>query len=208
MPIFSRSEGAFTAFTVDRLGNLPHYGLVGHSRIESQVGRVFCEEVRVIEEYRKIMERAGRKKKEIRKVLRDMKKQRRINLDELFGEEHRRAFEEIDCLECANCCSSLGPRISDRDIDRLAKAARMKAGDVTETWLRIDEEGDYVFKEMPCPFLGADNYCLYYESRPDACRRYPYTDRRNVKGYLGTLIKDMDVCPAVALVMERVTGLV
>ncbi|MDC7220843.1 MAG: YkgJ family cysteine cluster protein [Spirochaetales bacterium] len=160
----------------------------------------------MLEEYSKIIERATRRKKEIRKNLRDLKKQRRINLDELFGEEHRKAFEEIDCLKCANCCASLGPRITDRDIDRLARAARMKPGQLTETWLTIDEDGDYVYREMPCPFLGADKYCLYYEARPDACRRYPYTDRRNVKGYLGELIKDMEICPAVALVLERVTG--
>jgi uncharacterized protein len=159
----------------------------------------------VIEEYSKIIERVGKKKAEIRKSLRDMKKQRRLNLDEIFIEEHQKAFQEIDCLKCANCCSALGPRITDRDIDRLAKAARMKSGDVTRTWLKIDEDGDYIYKEIPCPFLGGDNYCLYYDARPDACRRYPYTDRRNVKGYLNELIKDMSICPVVALVLERVT---
>ena len=158
----------------------------------------------MIEEYRIIIERAGRRKKEIRKALRDLKKQRRLNLDEVFTAEHRRAFEEVDCLKCANCCASLGPRITDKDIARLGKAARMKGGDVVEAWLRIDEDGDYVYRDLPCPFLGSDNYCLYYEARPDACRRYPYTDRRNVRGYLGELVKDMDICPVVALVLERV----
>ena len=158
----------------------------------------------MIEEYRIIIERAGKRKKEIRKALRDLKKQRRLNLDEIFTDEHRRAFEEIDCLKCANCCASLGPRITDKDIARLGKASRMKGGDVVESWLRIDEDGDYVYRDLPCPFLGRDNYCLYYEARPDACRRYPYTDRRNVRGYLGELVKDMDICPVVALVLERV----
>ncbi len=159
----------------------------------------------MIEEYRVIIERAGKRKKEIQRALKELKKQRRLNLDGIFAAEHERAFEEIDCLKCANCCSSLGPRITDKDIDRLAKAARMKGGDVVETWLRIDEDGDYVYRELPCPFLGADRYCLYYEARPDACRRYPYTNRRNVKGYTGQLVKDMAVCPAVALVLERIT---
>jgi len=161
----------------------------------------------VIEEYKKILERVEKKKAPIRKALGELKKQRRLNLDDLFAGEHEKAFREIDCLSCANCCSSLGPRITDRDIDRLARAARMKAGDVVRTWLEIDDEGDYVYRNLPCPFLGGDNYCLYYDARPEACRRYPYTDRRNVKGYLGTLVKDMAVCPAVALVMERIAGL-
>lgn len=158
----------------------------------------------MIKDYEIIIERVSKKKKEIQKVLREMKKQRRVNMDEIFTAEHHRAFEEIDCLSCANCCAGLGPLIKDKDIDRLAKACRMKSGQVVENWLRIDEEGDYVFREVPCPFLGADKYCLYYESRPDACRRYPYTDKRNVKGYTGQLVKDMAICPAVALVLERV----
>jgi Fe-S-cluster containining protein len=159
----------------------------------------------MIEEYRAILERGSRKKNDIQKKLRHIKNQRRINLDTLFSEEHEKAFQEIDCLNCANCCSSLGPRITERDIDRLAKTTRMKPGQVTEAWLRIDEEGDYVFKEMPCPLLGGDKYCLYYESRPEACRRYPYTDQRNIKGNMGNLIKDMEICPAVVLVLEQVT---
>ena len=134
-----------------------------------------------------------------------MKKQRRLNLDDLFSREHDKAFQEIDCLKCANCCASLGPLITDKDIGRLAKAARIKPGQVVENYLRIDEEGDYVFKEVPCPFLGSDKYCFYYDVRPDACRRYPYTNKRNIKGYTGQLIKDLAVCPAVVLVLERVT---
>lgn len=160
----------------------------------------------MIEEYRRILERGSRNKREWRKELVKLKKQRRFNLNELFLRAHEEAFNRIDCLRCANCCSRLGPLITDRDIDRLARASRMKPGDLVDTWLRIDEEGDYVYRELPCPFLGGDNYCLYYESRPDSCRRYPYTNRRNIKGHTGTLLKDMDVCPAVVLVLERVIG--
>jgi len=160
----------------------------------------------LIEEYRRILERVHNKKKEIQKNIREMKNQRRLNLDILFEEEHDRAFEYIDCLKCANCCTVLGPRITGRDVYRFARAVRMKPGDVVKTWLQIDEDGDYVFGEIPCPFLDSSNYCIYYEDRPDACRRYPYTNRRNIKGYTAELIKDMAVCPVVALVMERVTG--
>lgn len=159
----------------------------------------------MIEEYVRIIERVKKRKSEIQKKVNDLKKQRRLNLDAIFAQEHDIAIEEIDCLECANCCSSLGPRVTNRDIDRLAGAIRMKPGDVAKKWLRIDEDNDYVFKEMPCPFLGTDKYCLYYESRPDVCRRYPYTNRRNIKGYMGELMNDMTVCPVVALVMERIS---
>jgi Fe-S-cluster containining protein len=48
---------------------------------------------------------------------------------------------------------------------------------LVETYLLLDEEHDYVFRQQPCPFLGVDNYCSIYEVRPKACREYPHTDR-------------------------------
>lgn len=52
----------------------------------------------------------------------------------------------------------------------------MKEGDFIETYLKLDEEGDYVVRSTPCPFLDADNFCSIYEVRPSDCIRFPYTD--------------------------------
>lgn len=124
-------------------------------------------------------------------------------LDGLVHSLHDDVFDEIDCLECANCCKSLGPRITDRDIDKMGKALKMKAADVVEQYLRIDEDGDYVFKEMPCPFLAGDNYCLIYENRPKACREYPHTDRKKFFQIRNLSIKNAETCPAVYEVLKR-----
>jgi Uncharacterised protein family (UPF0153). len=59
-------------------------------------------------------------------------------LDDMVHYLHEEVFEEIDCLECANCCRSLGPRITDKDIERIASATRMKQHEVVSTYLRID----------------------------------------------------------------------
>ena len=91
---------------------------------------------------------------------------------------HDKISQRTDCLLCANCCRSLGPRITDKDVERMAKALRIKTVDIISKYLRIDEDGDMVFQSMPCPFLGNDNYCSIYESRPKACREYPHTDRK------------------------------
>ena len=40
-------------------------------------------------------------------------------------------------------------------------------------FLQVDEDGDKVFKSMPCPFLGGDNLCSIYDVRPKACREFP-----------------------------------
>lgn len=124
-------------------------------------------------------------------------------LDKTVHYLHDEVFDEIDCLECANCCRSLGPRITDRDIEKMAKALRMKSADVVEQYLRIDEDGDYVFKEMPCPFLAGDNYCMIYENRPKACREYPHTDRKKFYQLRHLSIKNAETCPAVYQVLKR-----
>ena len=108
---------------------------------------------------------------------------------------HDTYTEKIDCLQCGNCCKTLGPRITDNDIRKMAKALNMSPSQVLDTYLRIDEDGDYVFKEMPCPFLMPDNYCIIYENRPKACREYPHTDRRKFYQVYKLSIKNAYTCP-------------
>eukprot|EP01136_Pigoraptor_vietnamica_P005075 Opistho-1_new@36234 len=86
---------------------------------------------------------------------------------------HEEAFSKIDCLQCANCCRNYSPRFKTPDIKRIAKLLRMREGDFVETYLRLDEDNDYVVKQSPCPFLDDDNTCKIYDDRPSDCRRYP-----------------------------------
>lgn len=117
---------------------------------------------------------------------------------------HDRISVRTNCLECGNCCRSLGPRITDKDVERLSKSLRIKAVDFIATYLKIDEDGDMVFKSMPCPFLGADNYCAVYESRPKACREYPHTDRKKFYQIYMLSVTNASTCPIVYEVMEEI----
>ncbi len=124
------------------------------------------------------------------------------NLDELFQSAHDKAFKKINCLDCGNCCRSLGPRLNAADIERLAKYLRMKTAGFIDSYLRVDEDGDHVFKEMPCPFLGSDNKCSVYEHRPRACKEYPHTDRKKMDHVLDLTLKNTYVCPAVTDILS------
>lgn len=123
-------------------------------------------------------------------------------MDVIVHELHDHFSDEIDCLSCANCCRSLGPAIYDKDIERMAKALRIKPSAVVDQYLRIDEDGDYVFKTMPCPFLMDDNYCSIYESRPKACREYPHTDRKNFSQIYKLTVKNSSTCPVAFEVLK------
>lgn len=116
---------------------------------------------------------------------------------------HAEAFEKIDCLSCANCCRNYSPRFKTPDIKRISKHLKMRESVFIETYLRIDEDGDYVVKSAPCPFLGSENRCSVYEVRPSDCRRFPYTDEDVLLKRQELTLKNASFCPIVYFVLEK-----
>tara|TARA_B100001115_G_C15792362_1_gene390838 strand:- start:412 stop:903 length:492 start_codon:yes stop_codon:yes gene_type:complete len=141
--------------------------------------------------------KAKQEKKETRKIFLDLKKRKAKILDQEFAVAHDEVFANFDCLNCANCCKTAGPRLLQNDIDRMAKHLRLKPGDFMDQYVKVDEDGDWVMNQLPCPFLGADNYCSIYEVRPKACREYPHTDRNRMHQILNLTEKNASLCPAV-----------
>lgn len=116
---------------------------------------------------------------------------------------HEEAFSKVDCLQCANCCKNYSPRFKTPDIKRISKHLKMRESDFIETYLKVDEEGDYVAKSLPCPFLGADNYCSIYEQRPSDCHRFPYTDEDVIIKRQSLTLKNSSFCPITYYVLEK-----
>jgi Fe-S-cluster containining protein len=116
---------------------------------------------------------------------------------------HDEAFSKINCLECAACCKNYSPRFKTPDIKRISKHLRLKESDFIEKYLRLDEDGDYVVKSKPCPFLGPDNYCSIYEVRPSDCERFPYTDEDVFIKRTHITLKNAEFCPIVRHVLDR-----
>ena len=140
---------------------------------------------------------------ENKKFLHSLKKKDPRNVDDAFHDVHDAVFEEINCLDCANCCKTTSPIFYQTDIDRVAKSVRMKPGDFIDKYLRVDEDKDYVLKSSPCPFLDSENYCRVYEDRPKACREYPHTNRKKMVQIMDLTYKNTLVCPAVAEMVDR-----
>lgn len=115
---------------------------------------------------------------------------------------HETAFEAIDCLTCANCCKNYSPRFKTPDIKRISKHLNLKEGLFIETYLRLDDDGDYVVRSKPCPFLGPDNYCSIYDVRPSDCVRFPYTDEDVMIKRPALTLKNSQFCPIVQHVLE------
>lgn len=139
---------------------------------------------------------ALKKQKEHKKFLDSLKKKPPKNLDYITQESHDIVFNEINCLDCANCCKTTGPLYTEKDIERIAKHLRMKPSDFEARYLRIDEDNDKVLQNLPCFFLNEDNTCSIYDVRPKACREYPHTDRKKVYQINNLTIKNTIICPA------------
>lgn len=142
-------------------------------------------------------------KKENKKFFSRLRKKPPKNLDSLMQELHDEEFACTNCLECANCCKTTGPLFTQKDIERLARHFKMKPGEFIDQYLRLDEDGDYVLQQVPCPFLGADNYCSVYDKRPKACREYPHTDRKDFHKISSITIKNTAICPAAFNIVEK-----
>ncbi len=116
---------------------------------------------------------------------------------------HEEAFSEINCLDCARCCKNYSPRFKQPDIRRISKYLRLSESAFIEKYLRMDEEGDYVVRSKPCPFLQSDNACSIYDVRPGDCARFPYTDEDVLLRKKNITLKNSTFCPAVYFVLEK-----
>lgn len=139
---------------------------------------------------------------ETKKFFAKLKKRQPKNLDYIMQELHEAEFERTDCLKCANCCKTTGPLFTNADIERISKHFRQRPQAFIEQYLRFDEDNDYVLQQVPCAFLGADNYCSIYEVRPKACREFPHTDRKKFHQITNLTLKNVAICPAAFNIVE------
>lgn len=154
---------------------------------------------RVLEE---LPQKAKEKHVENKRFFTKLKKRPPKDLDTTMQALHELEFERTDCLSCANCCKTTGPLFTNTDVERIAKYFRWRPSRFIEQYLRVDEENDYVLKEVPCAFLGADNHCSIYDVRPKACREFPHTDRRKFQQIGDLTLKNVAICPAAFNIVE------
>ncbi len=152
---------------------------------------------------KQLPKRAKDTHKENKKFFEKLKKKPPKHLDVLMEELHEAEFERTDCLTCANCCKTTGPLVTDKDVARISKHLRIKEQKFIETYLRVDEDNDFVMQTLPCPFLGADNYCSIYDVRPKACREFPHTNRKKFQQISNLTLKNVAVCPAAFNIVEE-----
>ncbi len=174
------------------------------SRIRQRYYHLTCQQSAVDYKTDQIHEKGKRNDSANKKLVKQLKVMKDQIVDELLHQAHYEAFEEINCLTCANCCKTTSPVFTEKDIERIAGLLKMRPGNFSSTYLFRDDEGDMVLKSSPCAFLQPDNTCSIYSQRPAACRNYPHTDRKKVRQLLDLTLRNTMICPAVQEIFDSI----
>ena len=115
------------------------------------------------------------------------------------------AEEAIDCKTCANCCRVATAKLTERDVEKLAKFLRIKPGQFLADYATETEDEGWVLRrtEQGCVFLEG-NECTVYKARPATCEDFPHLIR-GPGSFLARLWQMPDratYCPIVYNAME------
>jgi len=134
------------------------------------------------------------------------------NLDAISVSIEKEVWAETDCLSCANCCKSMTPTFTNKDMKRIAAHLNMTVAAFKDKWLMFEKKDkDWVNKKHPCQFLNLkDNKCSIYEVRPESCADFPHLTRKGLHQYIHIFKQNIEYCPAtykmVEKMMERLNG--
>lgn len=151
----------------------------------------------------KFEQKAEKKKGKLIKFLKKLDKVVPEDLQDIVKEIDTSVWEDIDCLECANCCKTMTPTYTPKDIKRIAAHFDITPKNFKKKWLYKDENGDWMNTATPCQFLGSDNKCSIYEIRPADCSGFPHHRKKRFDLYNDTYIGNVPRCPATFELVSR-----
>ena len=125
-----------------------------------------------------------------------------VKVDRIVHQLHRDIVTQIDCTLCGNCCCQLKPELHEKDIAILSQMEEMTPEDYLASYCEKDDFGDISFKTLPCRYLERKK-CSIYESRPEKCKHFPYTDKNGFVSRLLGMLSFYELCPIVFNLMER-----
>lgn len=157
------------------------------------------------QEYADLLVKSRDRHPVIKRQLTHLAKFENKNFDHVVHDYHDEVFAQINCLECSNCCRTLGPRFGPSDIKRVCKVIGEKEKIFTEHSLKLDEdELDYTLRKLPCPFVEDDHSCNIYPDRPRHCEDFPFTTERGMQRKLHRLVTNTLICPGAYLIAEKI----
>ena len=126
-------------------------------------------------------------------------------LDTLKAEADKHAWTHTDCLDCANCCKTMSPTYTKKDVKRISSHLGMTEKAFREKWLYKDRTGDWMNVKQPCQFLDLEtNMCNIYAVRPADCAGFPHHTKRKMVEYMHMYQQNIEYCPATYRLVEYI----
>ena len=142
-------------------------------------------------------------KKRLRHFLTRVEKKAPRNLHFVTLKANELSWAKTECTDCANCCKTMSPTYTQRDIIRISKFLGMTVRGFKEKWLFKDKEGDWLNKSQPCQFLDLKtNLCGIYDVRPGDCAGFPHHGTKKIKDYGHVYKQNVEFCPATYRLVE------
>ena len=154
---------------------------------------------------RSFKQKVTKNAKQLRSFLTKLEKRAPKGLDNLAEYLSPQVWAETDCLSCANCCKSMTPTFTPKDIKRIAAHLEMKPAEFKATWLEYDKKDkDWLNVSRPCQFLNlTSNMCSIYEVRPADCAGFPHLTKKKFVEYVHVHKQNVEYCPATYKLVEK-----
>ncbi|MBK5271307.1 MAG: YkgJ family cysteine cluster protein, partial [Bacteroidia bacterium] len=156
--------------------------------------------------FRSFKQKVRHHKSIYKRFLTKLEKNPPVNLDKLTPVVEKEVWKEVDCLSCANCCKTMTPTYTLKDIKRIAVHLDMSVDAFKKKWLLKERgsEGDWINKSTPCQFLNLkNNKCSIYEVRPVDCSGFPHLSRKRMVDYMHIHKQNIEYCPATYKMVEK-----
>ncbi|HEU5165746.1 MAG TPA: YkgJ family cysteine cluster protein [Chitinophagaceae bacterium] len=132
------------------------------------------------------------------------------NLQNIALKAGGNVWHGIDCLSCANCCKTMTPTYTAKDIKKIASYLQISTAEMKRKWLKKERgTGNWLNKTTPCQFLDLEtNMCNVYEARPADCAGFPHLTKKRIVDYIHIHKQNLDECPATFRLVEKMNELV
>ena len=149
-------------------------------------------------------ERLARQRPLLRRFLTKLSGRPPKDLDASLAAIEPTVWAETDCLSCSNCCRTMSPTYTDRDLKRISRHLQMTEEQFKAKWLYRNREGDWMNKKQPCQFLNLDTHlCSIYAIRPADCAGFPHLVKKPARDYLHVHHQNLQHCPATLRLVEK-----
>jgi Fe-S-cluster containining protein len=148
-------------------------------------------------------------KRSFRRFLTRLEKDPPASLDRIAVLVNNEVWKEIDCLGCANCCKTMTPTFTVKDVNRISLHLGMTPAAFREKYLYLEKKGpDWMNKQLPCQFLDlSNNMCSIYEVRPSDCAGFPHLTKRKMVDFIHVHKQNISYCPATFKMVEKMKAM-